>query len=179
MRLFIAIGFSEENKSKLYGLTQRLRAQALQGNTTKKENLHLTLAFIGEVPNTTYKKTCAVLDVLQSAPFEVTFDRLGKFSQPDGALYWLGSGRNGALEKLQRQLLAALKQNHIPVDEKPFKPHITLGRRMVMEEGFSEIDFSGHIEPVCQQVNRVSLMKSERIGGKLVYTEVYGKRLGK
>lgn len=146
------------------------------GNTTKKENLHLTLVFIGEVPNSVYKKTCAVMDVMRSDAFELTFDRFGRFSQQDGALYWLGAQKSPELMSLQSELVQALKKNQIPVDEKPFKPHITLGRRMVMEEEFSETAFEQEIVPVKQYVNSISLMKSERVNGKLVYTEVYRKK---
>lgn len=176
MRLFIAIGFSEKNRQLLYEMTQKLRSRAVLGNTTKKENLHLTLVFIGEVPNSVYKKTCAVMDVMRSDAFELTFDRFGRFSQQDGALYWLGAQKNPALLSLQNELVQALKKNQIPVDEKSFKPHITLGRRMEMEEEFSETAFEQEIVPVKQYVNSISLMKSERVNGKLVYTEVYRKK---
>lgn len=176
MRLFIAIGFSEKNRTALYETVQKLRSRAVLGNTTKKENLHLTLAFIGEVPNSVYKKTCAVMDVMRSEAFELTFDRFGSFSQQDGALYWLGAQKNPALLSLQNELVQALKKNLVPVDEKAFKPHITLGRRMVMEEGFSEAAFEREIVPVRQRVNSISLMKSERVNGRLVYTEVYRKK---
>lgn len=176
MRLFIAIGFSEKNRQLLYETTQKLREQAVLGNVTKKENLHLTLAFIGEVPSSTYKKTCAVMDVMRSEAFELVFDRFGKFSQQDGTLYWLGAEKNAALLSLQKELVQALKKNQIPVDEKTFKPHITLGRRMVMEEGFSEEDFERELVPVKQSVTAISLMKSERVNGKLVYTELYRRK---
>lgn len=176
MRLFIAVGFSDHNREILYGMTQRLRARAIQGNTTKKENLHLTLAFIGEVPVSVYKKTCAVMDVMRSESFELIFDRFGKFVQPDGLLYWIGARNNPVLLSLQKELVQALEKNQIPVDGKAFKPHITLGRRMRMEEGFGEEEFEKSITPVKQRVNSISLMKSERVNGKLVYTEVYRKK---
>lgn len=177
MRLFIAVQFSDGNKELLYGMAQRLRAHAIQGNTTKKENLHLTLAFIGEVPGSVYKKTCAVMDVLHSGSFEIIFDRFGRFVQPDGMLYWIGAQDTPALMCLQRELTEALQKNKIPVDKKAFKPHITLGRRMRMEEGFSEEAFEKDIAVVKQRVDSISLMKSERVKGKLVYTEVYKRKL--
>lgn len=177
MRLFAAVCFSEENKDVLYGAAQRLRGQAVLGNVTKRENLHLTLAFIGEVPSSVYRRVCAVMDVVKAAPFAVCFDRFGKFRQPEGALYWIGAQENPALKSLQEELVLALVKNQIPADEKSFKPHITLGRRMVMEEGFSEEEFQKRIPSVIQKVTAISLMKSERVGGKLVYTEVYKKKL--
>ena len=48
MRLFYAILLSEEMKQALVGAQDFLRAQGIQGNYTRRENLHLTLAFLGE-----------------------------------------------------------------------------------------------------------------------------------
>ena len=177
MRLFVAILFEEKNKEFLNDVTQKLRGQALLGNTTRQENLHLTLAFIGEVPDSACKKVCAVMDVIKSAPFSLTFSEFGKFSKDEEDLYWLGAQPCQELETLQKQLLEALLANQIPVDQKPFKPHITLGRRMVMEDGFSEEEFAAQIVPVTQKVKAISLMKSERINGKLTYTQVYQRKL--
>lgn len=178
MRLFIAILFDEKNKESLYGLAQKLRRQALLGNTTRRENLHLTLAFLGEVPDSAYRKVCAVMDVLKSEPFTVTFSEFGKFSQGEEKLYWLGAQRNENLIRLQKQLTEALCANQLPVDQKAFKPHITLGRRMQMTEDFSEKEFADQIVPITQRVKAISLMKSERIEGKLTYTPLYTRRLG-
>lgn len=177
MRLFIAILFEEKNKETLYELTQKLRSKTLLGNTTRRDNLHLTLAFIGEVPDSAYKKVCAVMDVLRSEPFTLTFSEFGKFAQQDEKLYWLGAQHCEALNSLQKQLTGALEANQIPVDKKPFKPHITLGRRMVMAEDFSENEFAAQIVPVVQKVKAISLMKSERIDGKLTYTQIYQRKL--
>ena len=49
MRLFVAIALSENMKKPLLRAISELRNVATQGNFTKEENLHLTLAFIGEV----------------------------------------------------------------------------------------------------------------------------------
>ena len=176
MRLFIAVLLDEENKKRVYDLTQNLRRKTLSGNTTRRENLHLTLTFIGEVPDSTYRKVCAVMDVLKSEPFTLTFSEFGKFGQGEESLYWLGAQYNEKLIALQKQLTEALCANQIPVDQKAFKPHITLGRRMVMDESFSEREFAAQIVPVMQKVKAISLMKSERINGKLTYTPVYTRR---
>lgn len=177
MRLFVAVLFEEKNKDALNELTLTLRRKALLGNTTRRENLHLTLAFIGEVPDNSYRKVCAVMDVLKSEPFTLTFSEFGKFSREDENLYWIGARHSEQLIRLQKQLTEALCANQIPVDKKPFKPHITLGRRMVMEDGFSESEFASQIIPVIQKVKAISLMKSERVNGKLTYTQVYQRKL--
>ena len=48
MRLFVAICFSDEIKALLSSVCQKLKTQSLSGNFTRPENLHMTLAFIGE-----------------------------------------------------------------------------------------------------------------------------------
>ena len=48
MRLFIAINFSPSFKKAILSSAQQLRDRGVRGNFTREENLHLTLAFIGE-----------------------------------------------------------------------------------------------------------------------------------
>ena len=48
MRLFIAINFSSEEKSKLFSIIADLKKYTVGGNFTRSENLHLTLVFLGE-----------------------------------------------------------------------------------------------------------------------------------
>ena len=49
MRLFIAINFNDDTHNRLIALRDELRSRSERGNFSLPENLHLTLAFIGEV----------------------------------------------------------------------------------------------------------------------------------
>ncbi|MBQ9719494.1 MAG: RNA 2',3'-cyclic phosphodiesterase, partial [Oscillospiraceae bacterium] len=64
MRLFIAIQLDDTIKNALTGIQAALRAARVSGNYTKIENLHLTLAFIGE-----YGDPDRVLDAMRTVPF--------------------------------------------------------------------------------------------------------------
>jgi len=64
MRLFIAIQLDDHLKDALTAMQSAMRAARVGGNYTKVENLHLTLAFIGE-----YGDPDRVLEVLRSVPF--------------------------------------------------------------------------------------------------------------
>ncbi|MBQ7682572.1 MAG: RNA 2',3'-cyclic phosphodiesterase, partial [Oscillibacter sp.] len=64
MRLFIAIRFSDEVRRALAETQSFLRNRGVRGNFTKVENLHLTLAFIGE-----YADPDGVLDAMRGVPF--------------------------------------------------------------------------------------------------------------
>lgn len=167
MRLFIAIQFSREIKTALLGAITELRAQAHSGSFTREENLHLTLAFIGETEKTAIIRQ--IMDSTEMSPFEMTVCDAGSF---DGALYWAGIEKNPTLVHLAESLRAALRANGFEIETRAFKPHITLVRQLQAE---GPVTFS--ILRTAMTVTRLSLMKSERINGRLVYTEIYGRDL--
>ena len=143
-----------------------LKKSGASGNFTKEENLHLTLAFIGETDRDADAKEA--LKELDSAPFDIRFGGCGCF----GDILWAGIDRNPALDKLAQQVQSALRERGFQIEKRKFVPHITLVRR------FSAGTLNRPNVPAMQmRVHRVSLMKSERIGGKLVYTEIFGKEL--
>ena len=64
MRLFLAINLSDPMKDALTEAQAALRRQGVRGKETTRENLHLTLAFIGE-----YNDPDGVMDVVEAVPF--------------------------------------------------------------------------------------------------------------
>ena len=160
MRLFIAIKLSDAMKDSLIRLENTLYDQGVRGNYTSEENLHLTLAFIGEYPD------CEpVLDALSSvafSPFELRLEGMGRF----GDLWWAGMRDSAPLTAIVRRIRRALAENDIPFDRKRFSPHITLIRKAAGEmPGTSP-------EPVSMQVDTISLMRSERGRNGMIYTEL-------
>ncbi len=164
MRLFVALHFSPEIKSVLLTAIDDLRRQSA-GNFTQPENLHLTLAFIGESDRVSEVK--AALSAVTAVPFDLTVGGSGKF----GDLYWAGVDKNPALSDLADSVRTELKKRSINFDPKPFKAHITLAREVLSK------DISLTIPSTTMTVSRISLMRSDRINGKLTYTEVFGKPL--
>jgi len=69
MRLFIAINFNDEIKDALCDASAELMAAAKRGRTPRRENLHLTLVFIGETT-----RVDDILDVMEEAA-----DKRGRF----------------------------------------------------------------------------------------------------
>ena len=69
MRLFIAINFDPETKRKLLEVQHRLRELG-KGNFSREDNLHLTLAFIGEVPMERLEDVKAAMDQVKFPPVE-------------------------------------------------------------------------------------------------------------
>ena len=164
MRLFIAIQLSDGIRNSLSAVQTYLRNYGVRGNYTKIENLHLTLAFIGE-----YSDPDFVLEVMRPvpfSPFQMRIEGFGSF----GDLYWCGIGENDDLLTYVKRLRRALAGNDIPFDRKKFSPHITLIRKAEYDRrrGFPGV----MVSDVSMQVSGVSLMRSDRTKGGMVYTEV-------
>ncbi|WP_040197081.1 RNA 2',3'-cyclic phosphodiesterase [Candidatus Soleaferrea massiliensis] len=175
MRLFIAINFEEDVKDQLCGIMRRLKPGLIQGNLTRRENLHLTLAFIGET--TRVASVRSAMNAISAKAFTLSMSGFGRFKRSGGDIYWIGVTACGELETLYGQLFKNLTKAGFQLEDRPFRPHLTLGRQMVPEPGFDADAFAKSVPELIQQVSSISLMKSQRIQGKLVYTEVYRKSL--
>jgi len=166
MRLFIAVLFSKEVKDALLSAIDELKAQAVTGNFTKPENLHLTLAFIGESDRVSDIR--GIIDRCTVPPFEMAASGAGHF----GNLYWVGIEKNPKLKALAESLQNELRKSGFEIEDREFKPHITIARQTE-----ASVPVKLNVERKAMSVSRISLMKSERINGKLVYSEVYGRGL--
>ena len=195
MRLFIAINFTAEFKDGIWDIMTRLREHALEGRFTRYQNLHLTLQFLGETDRVRHifeameeaareewqrdegagaplDAASQSKDVFSIEPFVIKTAGLGKFRRRGGDIYWLGLERSAPLEDLQALLARALTRRGFQLEERPFRPHLTLGREVRVEEGFDEEAFSRRLPRLSMEVNRISLMESSNRGGKLTYTEI-------
>ena len=179
LRLFIAVNCDDETKKRLLSVQDKIRSQALKGNFSRPENLHLTLVFLGETPEDQVQAICPVIKEAMrppAAPFALAFSQTGCFTHSGKELWWIGAEHSdpslGILKNIRQRITGGLSAAGIAFDDRPFNPHITLGREIrhnapiVIDR--QEINFP---------VNRISLMKSERTGGALVYTEVFGQDL--
>lgn len=170
MRLFIAINFNTETRSRLIALRDELRARSEQGKFSTQENLHLTLAFLGECDAKQTTSVKAAMDAVGFGLLPVNIERVGRFKRDGGDIWWAGISESKTLLDLQRSLTNELIASGFTLEKRKYSPHITLGREVVTDaspqilEGFEET------------ISKIELMKSERICGKLIYTPIYEKR---
>lgn len=169
MRLFIAVKFNPSTLSRLTELRDELRSRAERGNFSRDENLHLTLAFLGECNSNQTSAVKAAMDSLVFEPFDMMIDRVGRFKRDSGDIWWASGEPPMELLTLQRELTDKLITTGFELDERKYTPHITLGREVVTDAT------PWHFEPFGETVSRIDLMKSERISGKLTYTAIYSK----
>jgi 2'-5' RNA ligase len=149
MRLFYALWPDDGTRTELMQLQTNIH-----GRLTRYENLHVTLAFLGEQPTTLLPKLKEILDRLPESAITLTLDRLGYF--PRNRVAWVGMHEvPDALLTVQRALTQALLQHDVSFDNRPaFKPHITLARDATTPP---DIVFT----PISWQANRIALVQSK------------------
>ena len=82
MRLFIAIAFPDKIKDRLKAGMDDLRRQGVRASWSRRENLHLTLEFLGELDSA--KEAIAAMEQVQAAPFRLEFAPSGRFRRREG-----------------------------------------------------------------------------------------------
>ena len=132
MRLFVAVDLSDDARGAIAAEQQRI-ASATHASLkwVKAEQAHLTLVFLGNVEAS---RAAAVVDALgrevDRAPFKLVFEGLGAFP-PRGAprVLWVGvTGGSGEVTQLQRELASRVAALGIPLEDRPYSPHLTIGR---------------------------------------------------
>jgi 2'-5' RNA ligase len=137
MRLFVAVEFNADVRSaaarvidEMRGRTERL-APRTRVTWVAPERMHLTLQFIGEADEA---RTSAIEAALESSfdldPFDVRLAGTGAF--PDVGrprVIWAGiTAGGGSLIQLAELVSARLVRARVSPDDRPFRPHLTLGR---------------------------------------------------
>lgn len=177
MRLFLAILFEEPVKDRLCEAMELIRRSTRTSRLTRRENLHLTLVFLGELREA--GKVREAMEEIRTSPFPLEIRGLGRFQRDGGDLYWAGIEPSLPLQNLYLELKNALAGKGIAVEDRPYRPHLTLARQAVEKPETPFYTLKNRLEPVKTKAAAVSLMKSERIEGRLVYTELYRKELRK
>ena len=169
MRLFISIDFSEEILEVLKNSMDQLKRRCRSANFTREENLHLTLAFIGETERA--EAAVRAMNRIKAESFPLTLSGSGHF----GDLYWIGIRKSAQLSALARRLKEELLAEGFDIDRRKFSPHITIARRVQPQTAHDEIRLT--VPQTSMTVSGFSLMESFRDSGKLIYREHYWKSL--
>lgn len=170
IRIFIAIDFDKSTKYYLQDIKNKLENYCIKGQFINIENFHLTLQFIGEQEVNIPKVLNAMHKcVSKHNTFSLTLHKLGSFKKGDFNILWIGLNYSDKLVEIYRELCLALKQARIAFDEKPLKPHITLGRQIILKNGISELIILLPINKVIIPVNNITLMESKQVNGILTY----------
>ena len=134
MRLFIAIPLPSAQREIIAQTQQQVQAQIPNRAVrwVAPENVHLTLQFMGEVEAERVSDIEAALRArcAEFAPLELQLNGAGCFPEARRPrVIWLGlQGDVESLQRLQKSIAQAVAPFHNQHDDKPFAPHLTLGR---------------------------------------------------
>ena len=124
MRCFIAINIPEKIKNKVFHISRNLHEQNLfHGKVTEKNNLHLTLKFLGEISQEQLEKVKKILNNLNLKKIKIKITNAGVFDENHIKIIWL---KMLNLENFQKQIDEALKPLFKP--EQRFMSHLTIAR---------------------------------------------------
>lgn len=177
MRLFIAINFEEKVKEQLLAMIEMMRPFASRGRFVDKENLHLTLEFLGEVDEGQVSLIKESISTITQDSFCLKFTQVGFFKRPKGKIYWLGVEQSEALMIIQKELREDLLAKGFEIEERPFFPHVTLGRKVKLDSGFSFDEINQLVDTMDCSVEKIDLMESRFVNGRLTYSVVGSQNL--
>ena len=155
LRVFFALWPEPDVAARLDKLGAEAHA-ACGGRRTRRDTLHMTLAFIGDIDAARVPGLIAAADAVAVEPFSVCIDRIGSWRH--NRIAWAGVGSvPPALTALASGLNGALQAAGFPVERRNFAPHVTLLRRV--RDTFAERE----VMPVEWPVERFVLVESQRL----------------
>jgi 2'-5' RNA ligase len=192
IRAFIAINLPEAVQQQLDALEKQVQDQAGEAGRrivrwVPASNMHLTLKFLGEVSTTNLQSLDGMLrgEALRYRSFEMAVGQLGAFPNiRRPRVIWAGIQAPDTLIQLQKAIDAGARQLGYPEEERPFSPHLTLGR---ISQNARPADLAALAEALGKihpgelgrfTVERIHLFRSELHPTGPVYTPLFTYPLG-
>jgi 2'-5' RNA ligase len=149
MRLFYALWPDDATRTGFVQVQTNFH-----GRLTRYENLHITLAFLGDQPASLVPDLKDILEHLSKSALTLTLDRLGYFVK--NRIAWVGMhSPPEALFTLQSELAQALLRKGVTFDNRAtFKPHVTLARDATPPPDMA-------FTPITWQANQIALVQSK------------------
>ena len=178
MRLFIGVDFPKRVVDELCSLQNTIRDLVRGGRFPAPDNLHLTLQFLGETPESRIAEIHRALSAVASrhAPFQLAVDdRIGYFGSMNPVrVAWVGmKGDVSALSAIQADVATAMSELGFAAEERAYKPHITLARDAFFLQGEVNLKNGAINLPVTpfplMRIEQFALISSEIDQGRRRY----------
>jgi len=182
-RAFICIPLPEPVRDTLISIQRTIREAGCSPSFSDAQHAHLTLLFLGAVPETTAAAFTARMDEIAGSvgPFSIPMGGGGYFGpKRSPKVIWVGVENSPELRQIQAALAGVAGDLGIPLETRPFHPHVTVARiRSSMTSGALTTMIScinnTHFAEV--PVNRVLFMNSQLNGSGPRYTIIHQSHL--
>ena len=175
MRLFVGIDLPNEIKQSLLEFQSELRQLGINASWKSQENFHITLEFLGEQDLTMIPIIVEILTkvAITNKSLILNIGGLGVFpsiNRPN-TLWTTVSGCLYELNRLQNEIHVELAKKGFILEDRKFKPHITLASRPKLHEIDLLVVNTKKLGEFI--VDKVILFESKAIRGKRIYTDLY------
>ena len=165
-RLFVAIELPPEWRAALAGIERRQeQASPRYFRWVEPRLFHLTIVFLGNQPAESLPNLVEAVERAAAgvAPFPLRLGKLGSFGRPRAPrVVWVEAVQpDGRLQQVRRALDRELHEIGVTFDEKPLRPHITLGRARRDASGPPRL-VGARLQLPARQVDRLVLFESQR-----------------
>ncbi|MEO8879161.1 MAG: RNA 2',3'-cyclic phosphodiesterase [Gemmatimonadaceae bacterium] len=185
MRLFLALELDARERRAICLAIAPMKKAAPEATWAREENLHLSIKFFGEQPDTAPAQLVIILGAIARAqqPLDLRISGLGAFPNLRAPrVVWMGVQHDPRLELMHHDVEATCAASGFALDARAFRPHITLAR--VREEmplanaralavAARAVGYKG-----VQQVTALTLLESTHAPGGPRYTAVASIPLG-
>lgn len=152
-RLFFGLWPDDATRDALRRATRPV-VRHCGGKTVPPDTFHLTLAFLGNVPDERFEAIVAAAAGIAVEPLALTLERLGYFPAPQ--VLWIGPAEMPrSLQRLTADIWRSLAAAGLQPDVRPFHPHVTLARKV---QSPPELPVT---RPVAWRVPGFSLIESD------------------
>jgi 2'-5' RNA ligase len=185
LRSFLAIELPKAILHKIEEVQEDLKSSHADVRWASPEKIHLTLKFFGNIGESRIEPIVKSIEgpIRTTSPFSLTIRGMGAFPHlKNPRVIWVGLvDGNGMLAPFQRQLEIQFEKIGFQAEDRPFHPHLTLGR-MKSSRGKEElvwrIEKHGEEEFGDFQVERMLLFKSDLRPTGPIYTPLKEMKLG-
>lgn len=187
MRTFVALELPEPFALQAEDAARALRRR-VSGRFVRPDSLHVTLAFLGDIPEGLVGRACDAVEAVAGAGAEgaaadiaapqrrevrLRCSGLGMFGKRGDATLWLDLGGSPGLEELAEEMRAELARRDVPFESKPFRAHVTLARHADLSQAkLPEVPF-----PLECPADTLALLKSTLTPERAVYTPLLEVKL--
>ncbi len=186
VRTFVAVEIGAENRQAAGRLIQSLRGAGADVKWVAPENLHLTLKFLGDVPNERLAEVCRAVEQAAGAQAPFVLELRGAGAFPNAArprVIWLGTGEGTEPSiSLAEAVEQALEGLGFRREARRFHPHLTLGRMRRSGPGVSALArlLKEHAEFDAgrAEINQTVVFSSQLTRSGPVYEPLAHARLG-
>ena len=179
MRCFIAIDLPTEVKEELSKIQESIPKDIAKFKLVEKENLHLTMRFLGEISDGDITKVKEALKSLNYKKFTAALDKTGVFpSLSHIKILWVGLEPEKQIKELRDNIEKVLAKADFPKDER-FEAHLTIARVKSIKDktAFAKRVKEIRAKPLHFDINSIKLKKSTLTDQGPIYEDVFEIKL--